>query len=489
MWKWKLCASLAVCFFFIAGTVEAEIKLPSIFGDHMVLQGGAPLPFWGQGEPGQKIRVSIRGDEGKVLASKEAVVDASGQWRLELPSLQQGAACEVHIVCADGSEVLFGDVLIGEVWLCSGQSNMAWDVSQSENGEAAVAAANHPEIRLFQVSRAVKDAPQVDLEGSWEICRPEAVADFSAVAYYFGRELRREQDVPVGLIGSYWGGTPAQAWTPREPQAGDPATRTQIDKYKAYTALSAETRKNPEAYGKFGQKGPGCLYNGMIHPLIPYAIRGAIWYQGESNASDPRGYKTLFPMMIQAWREHWGQGEFPFLYVELANYQKAQVDPVEEGWASIREAQGSALSLPAAYAVTAIDIGAADTVHPLDKESVGRRLALAALGRVYGRDGLCLSPRYAGHVVEGQKIRISFSDAEGGLHTDDGQAPHPFAIQGSDGAWHWADAAIDGETILVWNDEVPHPSAVRYAWATNPDVNVYSQAGLPLMPFRTDPDD
>lgn len=476
--------------------------MPAIYGDNMVLQAEEELFFRGRGDPGAEIRIAVRGRGGESISAGRATVGADGLFRAELPPVPAGREVTVTVRSGSGESLSFGNVLTGEVWLCSGQSNMRWTVARSANAKEGIAEADHPGIRLFQTGPIPASTPARDVFGSWVVCSPETVPGFSAAGYYFGRDLHQALDRPVGLINSTWGGTPIQAWIPGPALAADPRTEGEIAAFRSYLDEPpderARDRRGNWIYGDKFQKGPARLYNGMIHPLVPFPLRGVAWCQGEANSREgiwggPSLYHTLFPMLIRSWREAWGQGEFPFLYVELANFMAPQRTPVgaeeEPNWAFIREAQASALRLPGVSAVSAIDIGEADDIHYRNKQAVGKRLALAALQEVYDRPAEGnLSPRYQGHRIVDGKVRIRVSSAEGGLVTDDGRPPAAFAIRGRAGEWRWAEARIEGDEIVVWHPEIPDPVAVRYAWASNPDVNVYDAGGLPLMPFRTDRD-
>ncbi|KPK45084.1 MAG: hypothetical protein AMJ65_01115, partial [Phycisphaerae bacterium SG8_4] len=374
------------------------------------------------------------------------------------------------------------------------------------------AAAKYPNIRLFTVTRTVAHKPLDDCEGSWAPCSPETVPDFSAVAYYFGRELHKRLDVPVGLIHTSWGGTPAESWTRIEVlEAGadfQPILTRQAEiianypqAYKEYEQKLQEWQKAAEeakAEGNKPPRRPGAprgpdhphtpagLYNGMIAPLIPYGIQGAIWYQGESNAGRAYQYQRLFPAMIMNWREDWGQGNFPFLFVQLANFMETKDEPGDSSWAELREAQTMTLSLPNTGMATIIDIGEAKDIHPKNKQDVGKRLAFWALAQTYEKDIVYSGPLYKSMKAEGGKIRLSFDHVGGGLVAAGGEQLKGFAVAGADRKFVWADAKIDGDTVVVSSDDVAEPVAVRYAWADNPVCNLYNKENLPASPFRTD---
>ncbi len=629
-----------------------NIQLPKIFGDHMVLQQQARIPVWGTADPGGYLTVQLDKQNRRTIAGTD------GKWRVDLSDLKAGGPHTMRIIGRD--TIQYSDVMVGEVYLCSGQSNMEWPVSRVRDAETEIANATYPKIRLFKVERNAAVVPLTDVISSgWQPCSSETVTGFSAVGYLFGRDLYRELSVPIGLIQSAWGGTPAEPWTsPRtlsmlpdykdqiefyyspervQPQASKPFAERLQEWQKERDDWIAEMnqsdpglhdsgmpwflprldvrdwgsislpllwessaignydgivwfRKNvtvPESwrghsltlhlggiddqditwfngvrvgstdhysaprayaipdslirfgdnviavrafdYGGAGGMGggvnqyklktdtgdsvglagewyykvsnedpdtrllpmrpehqPAALYHAMIAPLIPYAIRGSIWYQGESNASKAYAYRTLFPAMITDWRLNWGQGDFPFFFVQLANYMALQVFPEESNWAELREAQLMTLSLPNTGMAVIIDIGDASDIHPKNKQDVGRRLALQALDQVCKQKIESCGPLYKSMKVEGNKIRIFFDHVDGGLTLKGSNRLRGFTIAGADRKFVWADAIIDGSTVIVSGPEVSNPVAVRYAWANNPVCNLYNQANLPASPFRTD---
>lgn len=623
---------------------EPGLKLPSVFGNNMVLQQGMPLPVWGWAAPGEEITVRIAGQ------AKTATADEKGKWTVTLDPLSPGEPVEMEV--AGKSKITFGNVLVGEVWVCSGQSNMDFRLESALNAEAEKAAANHPGIRFFVVPNVAAVEPQEHVEARWAVCTPESARWFSAVGYFFGRRLHAELKVPVGLVHTAWGGTPAESWISREGLAAKPDLavflerfKTSMDKYpeekrkydERLKAFEEEKKKAiadgdeekgwetaalddggwgamtlPQHWEKAnvdvdgvvwfrktvplpadwkgkpltlslgpvddedvtyvnGEKvgetrgynlprnypvdprltetgalaiavrvtdsgGPGglygdaaamrlvppegdpvgiagewkykiaisksltpkppigpnnpwlpmSLYNAKIAPLVPYGIRGAIWYQGESNAGRAYQYRTLFPAMIEDWRSHWRQGDFPFLFVQLANFQAPLQKPGESAWAELREAQTMTLSLPNAGMAVSIDIGDAADIHPKNKQDVGWRLAQWALGATYGKAVVISGPLYKGMKVVGSTVVCEFEHVGGGLVARAGDLKQ-FAIAGQDRVFVWADAKIEGNTVVVSSAEVAEPTAVRYAWANNPEgCNLYNQEGLPASPFRTD---
>lgn len=661
-------------------SVSAQaLEMPAIFSDHMVLQRDTPVPVWGKAEPGQQVQVRFGGQQ------VQAVADEAGDWRVDLSDMAASAeprALEVVELGAEGESKAFRDVLVGEVWQCSGQSNMEWPVQASDRPDEEIASADYPQIRLFTQPKMSVPDEQFTAGGTWSVCSPETVAQFSAVGYFFGRTLYERLDVPIGLIDTAWGGAAAEAYTSRasldasevtRPFAKafdqeierlrakreannevDPATlpvrhpepantglaegwaepgyddsqwleidpinywentalgnidgvvwmRKRVDLPKGWrgkpltlglgaiddadmtyvngqmvgqTPVSVEAsyrvlrvyevpaalteegtlviavrvfdnfggggftgpadrlyvreaadpsksllitgpwrvkvsheldpntlRDAATGKGRSPQHKPGYLWNGMIQPIAPFAMRGVIWYQGETNAGRSAQYDALMRMLIDDWRGLWDQPDtardFPFLMVQLANFQQPNETPTDDGWAQLRNAQlQTALHHPQTYLATAIDVGQADDIHPTNKQEVGRRLALIALRRVYGQTGFMdQGPLFNGAVVEpGEgpaRMRLDFRFAQG-LTTRDGQPPRGFAVrQGHAGVWRWAaDAAIDGETVLVTAPEgVEAPFAVRYGWSINPTdgphgINLVNGEGLPAFPFESLP--
>lgn len=484
---------------------QADIRLPAIFGDNMVIQAEARACFWGWADPNEEIEVSVSWLD--FQWSLEA--DEEGKWLFYVNSPDAGGPYSITLT--GKNTVTIDNILCGEVWICSGQSNMQWSVRQSADPEREIAAANYPQIRLFSVERRVAETPQDDCKGRWVVCSSETVADFSAVAYYFGRELHRELKRPVGLIHSSWGGTPAEAWTSPQMLEENPTFDPILKRYRqaladypeamarykaaleewneAATKAKAEGRRAPNRPGApFGPghpHTPGGLFNAMIAPLIPYTVRGAIWYQGESNAGRAYQYRDLFPSMIRSWWRSW-RHDFPFLFVQLANFRAVKDEPGESDWAELREAQLMALEMPNTGMAVIIDIGEADDIHPGNKQDVGKRLSLWALANTYRKDVVYSGPLYRSMARRGNQIILHFDHVGGGLVAKGGERLKGFAIAGEDHKFVWADAKIVGDTVVVSSKQVRNPVAVRYAWADNPICNLYNKAGLPASPFRTD---
>ena len=489
-----------------AGAVFADVKLPAVIGDNMVLQRDKKVTIWGWAKPGEEVMagVSWNGMRWAVKADEE------GKWMFKMNPPKAGGPYEMTI---SGKNVIkIKNIMVGEVWVCSGQSNMQMSVQNSTNAKEEILAANYPNIRLFSVTRKVATEPQSDCEGSWSLCSPETVGGFSAAGYFFGRELYKELDVPIGLIHTSWGGTPSEAWTRRGVLENVPDAIPILERFDdaiaKYPQAMQEYEQKREAWKKAVEKAkaegtnrprgprapmgpehphsPAGLYNAMIAPLIPYGINGAIWYQGESNAGRAYQYRKIFPAMISNWRNDWGQGDFSFLFVQLANFMDIKPEPVESAWAELREAQLMTLDLPNTGMAVIIDIGEAKDIHPKNKQDVGRRLAFWALVNNYGKNLVYSGPLFKRMNVEGNKVVLGFDHVGGGLIARGGGPLKGFAIAGADRKLVWADAKIEGDKVVVSSSEVSAPVAVRYAWADNPVCNLYNVEGLPASPFRTD---
>ncbi|MBN2775281.1 MAG: sialate O-acetylesterase [Prolixibacteraceae bacterium] len=625
-------------------SANGNIKLPKIFSSNMVLQQGIEIPVWGWADPGERVNVTFNNSTERIRADKE------GKWRVSLPVQEYGGP---YIMTITGNNsITFKNVMIGEVWVCSGQSNMEFRVSQAINAEEEIKDAKYPNIRLFTVPRIIAQFPQDDISsGEWVECSPETVGGFSAVGYFFGRNLEEKLDVPIGLIHTSWGGTVAETWTSPETIEKDPDFAGSMEKlqqmdmekikeekmanikkilggdvpkldsgmvsgepvwsafdfndgywktirtpalwesqgyididgiawYRKEIYLNEEQTKNNltlhlgkiddsditwlngievgttndyskdriytvdakylrpgknmlvvrvndtgggggiygdprEQFIAIGDEKvdisgdwkfkiskasvestsvgpndfPTLLYNGMLNPIIPYSIKGAIWYQGESNAGRAKQYQRIFPNMIKDWRQHWGQGDFPFFFVSLANYMRAVDVPSESEWAELREAQTLTLNLPNTGMAMAIDIGEALDIHPKNKQDVGYRLALNALEVAYGKDVVNSGPMYESVKFENGKAIITFKETGSGLNVKDKYGYiKSFTIAGADKKFQWAKAElVDDKTVVVYSDEVTNPVAVRFGWANNPDdLNLYNKEGLPAVPFRTD---
>ena len=462
----------------IAAVAFADIKLPAIIGDNMVLQEGEPAPIWGWVDPGTEVHVVF---DGKTYKTK---ADEKGRFQVDLGPLatdKEPASLVIETTAGDRKELK--NILVGDVWICSGQSNMNMSVARSANAKEEIAKATHPEIRLFKVAQEVADSPQKDCKGQWVVCSPETVGDKTAVGYFFGRELNRELKKPIGVLQTAWGGTPSEAWTSRKALEAKPNLKPLLDRW------DKAVKKSPKQAGSAHR--PANLYNAMIAPLLPFAVKGAIWYQGESNVGRAVQYRTIFPTMIENWRDVWNKPGLPFGFVQIAPYQYNRKNPNPgrnvEKCAELWEAQLMTLkNLDNVGMAVTTDIGNLTDIHPKNKQDVGRRLALWARAKVYGDDDLVYSgPIYKSMKKEGNKIRLMFDHAAG-LKTSDGKALNEFTIAGADEKFVPAKATIDGEMIVVESDEVADPVAVRFGWHELAEPNLVNEAGLPASPFRTD---
>jgi len=477
-----------VCYlvFTSAALVCAKVKLPPVIGSGMVLQRDLPVAVWGWAEPGEKVKVVFAGQE------KSAETGSDGRWLAKLDPLKASKQPMTMTITSsdEGQKVILENILVGEVWLCSGQSNMEWGVANSMNAKEEVAASSHPLIRLFNVpGHTVSPLPKEQGAGQWRLCEPGSVGGFSAVGYYFGRRLKDELDVPVGLIGSNWGGTRIEPWTTLAGFESVPELSAIAGRVKAYGAGT-----------RVGGGDPSAIYNSMVHPLTPFALRGAIWYQGESNGAEGDSYYQKTHALVNGWRKVFRNDSLAFYWVQLANFKQENRNPAGgDGWAKIREAQTRALDIPGTGMAVITDIGDARDIHPRNKQDVGWRLAQWALHQTYKRKDLVPSgPLYKSQEIEGNSIRISFHHAGKGLmvgkksgldpvrEIKDGRLEH-FAITGADMKWVWAEAQIDGATVVVKSAQVADPVAVRYAYTMNPvRANLYNRDGLPAGAFRTD---
>ena len=465
------------------GLARADVTLPSIIGNGMVLQQQMAAPIWGWADPGESITVSFEDQ------SKSVTADDDGKWMVKLDALKansRGQTLEVK-----GKNTLtIEQVLVGEVWICSGQSNMEWNVGGSLNGKEEIAAAKHPMIHLFDVpGHTTSDKPKEQCPGQWAVCSPQSVRGFSAVGYFFGRRLNQELNVPIGLIGSNWGGTRIEPWVSLDGFRSVPELEN----------LADQVDKLWSDGGKVGSGTPSAIYNAMIHPLAPYAMRGGIWYQGESNGNEGISYHHKKTALINGWRKLFNP-DLAFYWVQLADFRKASDMPAGgDGWANLREAQRTSLNIDNTGMAVIHDIGNANDIHPKNKQDVGWRLAQWALHQNYGRQNLVpAGPLYKSLKVENNTIRLSFDHVGKGLmvgkkeglspvSVDKGGTLGRFAVSGDDKIWHWADAVIDGDNVVVSSKDVGKPVAVRYGYTMNPrGANLYNKDGIPASPFRTD---
>jgi sialate O-acetylesterase len=459
---------------------RGDVKLPSLFSSHMVLQRDQKDRVWGRADPGEEVTVSI---DKQVLTTKAG---PDGKWMVTLDPMPAGGPHTLTVV--GKNTVTLGDVLVGEVWLCSGQSNMQWSVAQANDGDLEAQSANYPKIRLISVPNVGTQEPQDDFKGSWEVCTPQTVGQFSAVGYFFGRQLYQTLGVPIGLIDDSWGGSACEAWVRRDLLASDPRYEALLDRWKKIeSGDQAATAKNAKGM-LAGNARPANIYNGVLKPTIGYGMRGAIWYQGESNASRAYQYRHLFPLMIQSWRDEWKIGDFSFYWVQLADFRAEKPEPAESDWAELREAQTMTMSrLPNTGEAVIIDLGEAQDIHPRNKQDVAKRLARWALARDYGIKVPYQSPTFKAMEKQGSKIVVTFDHVGAGLKPFDVAMPSGFAVAGDNHKFVWASAKVVGkDKVEVSSDQVSDPVAVRYAWADNPVCNLYSREGLPVTPFRSD---
>lgn len=478
----------------VALRCSADVKLPNVFSDHMVLQQGQENKIWGTDNAGQKITITI-GDQ-----SLETTTDEKGAWATKLPPMKVGGnALKLRV---QGSSVIeINDILIGEVWICSGQSNMQWNVNQSNDPDLERLSANYPNIRMInfpQIGR--QEAIWTHDDRKWKVSTPETVGEFSAVGYFFARQLHQTTGVPIGMINNAWGGSAAEAWVNRDVLKAnsnfDGLIKRWVDMEAIHATLSANKERTPEQQKQldglngsmFGNARPGNIYNGVLKSHLGYGIKGAIWYQGESNAGRAYQYRELFPLMIQNWRQEWGQGDFPFYWVQLADFEAEKAEPGDSPWAELREAQTMAMDKVAnSGQAVIVDIGEGKDIHPKNKLDVGKRLARWALAKQYGISIDHQSPRYDSSEVSESSMIVKFKYVESGWRPFDVREPRGFTIAGEDKKFYNAKATIlpDGR-IQVSAPDVPKPVSVRYAWAQNPICNMFANNGLPLTPFRTD---
>lgn len=526
---------------FVSSAAHADLRLPLVFSDHMVLQREAPVPVWGWADKREKVVVELAGSRA------EAVTDAEGRWSVRLAPLTAGGP-HTMTVKGETTAVTLSDVLVGEVWVASGQSWMTWNMARVDNAESEIKEADYPKIRMFTVPQAEALTTQADCGGAWAVCSPKTVRAFSGCGYFFARRLHQVLGVPVGILHASVPGTGLWAWNSRDVFLDDPELRKRLEAFD--TAINGFGRKFHDQYGasirtwlnakaaaKAGEKvlyppeiivyrqpvqawaqwlaeadatvaadktmplppevqpyptgdprnssrlPSTVLYNGMIQPLIPYGIAGFIWYQGGSEG--PETYRSLFPAMIRDWRKKWGQGDVPFLFVQRPNVNE-QVSGAGPKLPEFREAQAVALALPNTGMAVAIDIGLPEDLHPTNMQETGRRLALLAEKMAYGLDIVCTGPTFARLTSEGDKLRLHFTNIGSGLMARGGAALLGFEVAGKDAKYVAAEAVIDGQTVLVSSAQVPEPVAVRYAWAANPTCNLVNQEGLPAAPFQSD---
>jgi sialate O-acetylesterase len=493
----------------LASPLHAELKLPAIIGDHMVLQRNISNPVWGWDKPGTQVKVSFAGQ------SKSAEAGPDGKWIVKLdPMSANDKPQALTIVGTDQKEIQ--DVLVGEVWMCSGQSNMGFTLAGDWIGDLEAAASTLPNLRLIKVPQVGTQELQNDFKGQWRASTAETARNFSAVGFYFGRYLHLILGVPVGLIDNAWGGSAAEAWVRRESLEQDPRFKPLMERtVKQETELKSEQAKadyekklaqwkddfekakadqkpaprQPASPFQWltGNARPGNIFCGVVYPTLGYGIKGVIWYQGESNAGRAWEYGDLFPFMIEQWRKEWNQGDFPFYWVQLADFMAEKPEPGESNWAELRESQTKTMKLPNTGQAVIIDLGEGKDIHPKNKHDVAARLVRWALVKDYGLKFPYRSPEFQRMEITGNKALLTFDCFGSALRPFDVDQAIGFAVCGEDKVWHWAKGVVKGkEQVEVWSDNVANPLAVRYAWADNPVCNLFSSDGLPVTPFRTD---
>ena len=464
-------------------SAKKSLSLAGIFGNNMVIQQQADAAIWGQAKPNADVAVAV--SWGKEIA--KATADDQGNWKATVKTPAAGSGALKIIVKSNNEKVELKNVLAGEVWICSGQSNMQWKMRGFgvDHFKEDVVKADHPNIRYCHIPQIMSLEPQDSLPCRWSTCSPKTVLEYSAVAYFFAERLERELGVPIGLVSTNWGGSSAEAWIGKNWLEKDfPEFNKHYKGYPKVIADSGATFKRGKSPKGINHRLPSVLYNKMIRPLLSLKIRGVIWYQGESNIKEPQQYRTLFPALINSWRSEWDQGDFPFYFVQIAPF-KYKNNPYPA--ALLREAQLQTLSVANTGMAVTMDIGAVDNIHPKEKKPVGERLALLALAKDYGQKDLVYSgPSYTSHKVQKKKIRLSFDHVGGGLASRDDQPLSHFTIAGKNKVFVPAKAEIDGETVVVSSDKVANPVAVRYGWGNADDPNLMNKEGLPSSSFRTD---
>lgn len=474
------CAVLILLGLIMSERSFGGVTLPSILSDGMVLQRNSQVPIFGKAGAGETVRVTPDWTE----RSFKTTAAEDGRWQVEVPT---GEAGSPHtMIIESGTRIVLKDILFGEVWLCSGQSNMEMSMKPyppwhggTLNYQQEIAAADYPDIRLFYVEKRASRQPEFTCNGKWEACSPETVAPFPATAYFFARKLYKELRVPIGVINSSWGSTAIESWMSLDTLKSSPDFKGIVELFE-----SSEKKTPPDPVKDYWM--PSACYNGLIAPIVPFALRGILWYQGEANAAWPEAYEKLFPALITSWREEWKQPELPFYFVQLASLKTAAYSGLTaDGWARLRQAQFSTLSLTNTGMAVAADISNPNQIHPRDKQDVGRRLALWALAKCYGQNIAFSGPLYRSMEIQRNKIILHFDHTNGGLMCK-GDALDGFIIAGEDRRFVPAESGIIGDTVVVSSPEIQKPVAVRYGWTDNLHCTLYNEAQLPAAPFRTD---
>jgi sialate O-acetylesterase len=481
------------------------LTLPNVFGDHMVFQREQVNTVWGTAEPSEAITVQIAGQSHSTQANEQ------GQWKLSIDPLASGGPYTLEVQGNEQS-VTYTDVLSGEVWICSGQSNMRYPLSAINNAEIEIHSANYPEIRLLTVPNVGSPEALSNFNGQWVSCSPHTAARFSAVGYLFGRRLHNTLQVPIGLINNAWSGSSAEGWVPREvldqhaefnknsaewdakvAAYSDEMHEQAVAAYKASRAKWKEDPQGPRPREprdpRFSAHRPGNIFNGVVAPTVGFGIKGVIWYQGESNVARANTYQLLMTELIQTWRARWGQGDFPFYWVQLADHGEESAESTNSSLPALRDAQTKTLSVPHTGQAVIIDVGEGRDIHPRNKQTVANRLVRWALSQDYGYDQIAYqSPTYQSMKIQGNKVLLTFDYvSDQGLYTFDVDQALGFSIAGADNKFHTATARLVGNNqIEVSSKSILEPIKVSYGWSKNPVVNVYDRNGLPLTPFRTD---
>lgn len=479
---------------------QAKVILPNIFSNNMVLQQLQSNPVWGKADQGEKITITIAGQ------SHQTTADKHGDWRITLNPIKVGGPYQLNV--KGNNEITYTNVMSGEVWLCSGQSNMGWKVSGSNHSKIEIASANYPNLRLLQVPRVGIDTPQFNIDAKWTATTPETIPAFSATCYFYGRRIHQTLGVPVGLINSSWGGSPIESFISRDSLENDKQfdgmlkewderaksfSSTQYAKdlavYEAWKKSGSPGKRRFPPYNvPAGKKRPANIFNGVINPTVGYGIKGAIWCQGESNLGRAKQYQSLFPLLINSWRKQWNQGDFPFYWVQLADFNDAVTTPSKSSsWAELREAQTMALSLPNTGQAIVYDLGESKDIHPRNKQEAANRLVRHPLAKDYGYKMAADSPMFESIKITGNKALITFKNVTSKLYVFDTNTVKGFTIAGKDKVFVNANAKLVGKNkVEVSADAIKHPVAVRYGWENNPDINLYDRVGLAVTSFRTD---
>ena len=493
----------------LTSALHAELTLPAIIGDHMVLQRNQADPIWGWDTPGTKITVSFSNQ------NHSATAGADGKWSVKLSPMPANATPQTLTINGSSKREI-QDVLVGEVWMCSGQSNMGFMLAADWNGDLHAASSKLPNLRLIKVPNLGTQDLKTDFKGAWKPSSPESSRFFSAVGFLYGRYLHQILDVPVGLIDNSWGGSSAEAWIRRSALDVDPrfkplmnstakreadanTDQAKLDydqamlKWKEACEIAEAEKKplprEPESLTKWltGNNRAGNIFAGVVNPTLPFGIKGVIWYQGESNSGRAWEYRELFPFLIEQWRKEWAQGDFPFYWVQLADYTPENPKPGDSSWAELREAQTKTMRLPNTGQAVIIDLGEGKDIHPKNKHDVAARLVRWALVKDYGLKFPYRSPEFKNLSITGDKALVTINCFGSKLRPFDVEEARGFAICGEDKVWHWAKGTIIGtEQVEVTSPQVAAPVAVRYAWSQNPVCNLFSNEGLPVTPFRSD---